>query len=63
MPSFFYEEMAMNGMSGTRRAADKDLWANEEYAIEQYESGKDRPKPFKTAADLIRDLHGTATED
>jgi len=44
-------------MSKTKNAADDGLWPNEEYAIEQYESGKDRPKFFKTAADLIADLH------
>lgn len=37
--------------------ADDRLWPNEEYAIEQYESGKDKPKRFKTPEDLIKDLH------
>lgn len=37
--------------------ADDRLWPNEEYAIEQYESGKDKPKRFETPEDLIDDLH------
>jgi len=44
-------------MSKTKNAAYGGLWPNEEYAIEQCESGKDRPKFFKTAEDLIADLH------
>ena len=44
-------------MSETKQASDDSLWPNEEDAIEQYESGKDRPKSFETAEALIKDLH------
>jgi len=44
-------------MSKTKNVTDDRLWPNEEYAIEQYESGKDRPKLFETAEELIADLH------
>ena len=30
---------------------------SEEYAIEQYESGKDKPESFETPEALIEDLH------
>ena len=37
--------------------ADDRLWPNEEYAIGQYESGRDEPGGFETPEDLIKDLH------
>ncbi len=43
-------------MSETKQAATDSLWPNEEYAIEQYESGKDKPKSFETPEALIEDL-------
>ena len=44
-------------MRKAKRAAGGELWPNEEYAIEQYESGKDRPRRFKTPEALVEDLH------
>ena len=44
-------------MSETKQASDDDLWPNEEYAIEQYESGKVKTKLFETPEALIEDLH------
>lgn len=44
-------------MSETKQAETDGLWPNEEYAIEQYESGKDKPEPFETPEALIEDLH------
>lgn len=44
-------------MSETKQTASDRLWENEEYAIEQYESGKDKTKTFETADALIEDLH------
>lgn len=44
-------------MSETKQASDDSLWPNEEYAIEQYESGKDTTKLFETPEALIEDLH------
>ena len=43
-------------MSETRQASADSLWPNEEYAIEQYESGKDKPELFETPEALIDDL-------
>jgi len=37
--------------------ADDRLWPNEEYAIGQYESGRDEPRRFENPEDLIKDLH------
>ena len=44
-------------MSETKQAETDVLWPNEEYAIEQYESGKDKPESFETPEALIEDLH------
>ncbi len=45
-------------MSKAKQVTDEnDLWPNEEYIVEQYESGADRPKSFKTPEELIADLH------
>lgn len=44
-------------MSKAKQMTNEHLWENEEYAIEQYESGKDRTKSFKTPEELIADLH------
>ena len=44
-------------MQKTKQAADGGLWPNEEYAIEQYESGRDEPKRFKTPEATVEDLH------
>ena len=44
-------------MSETKQASDDELWPNEEYAIEQYESGKDKTKLFETPEALIEYLH------
>ena len=44
-------------MSKAKQVAGDNLWPNEEDAIEQYESGKDKPKSFKTPEELIADLH------
>ncbi len=33
--------------------SDEYLWPNEEYAIEQFESGKDKPKFFKTVEEPV----------
>jgi|CryGeyDrversion2_4_1046615.scaffolds.fasta_scaffold64134_1 hypothetical protein len=46
-------------MSKAKQVTNDNLWPNEEYAIEQYESGKDKPKMFKTPEELIADLHKT----
>ena len=44
-------------MSETKQAPADSLWPNEEYAIEQYESGKDKPKSFEAPKALPEDLH------
>lgn len=44
-------------MSETKQAETDVLWPNEEHAIEQYESGKDKPESFETPEVLIEDLH------
>ncbi len=44
-------------MSKAKQVTDENLWPNEENAIDQYESGKDKPKSFKTPEELIADLH------
>ncbi len=36
---------------------DDDLTSNEEKAIEQYESGNEALKTYKTPQELIEDLH------
>ena len=43
-------------MSETKKTSADSLWPDEEYAIEQYESGKDKTKLFETPEALIEDL-------
>ncbi len=52
-------KMAISKDMQKQAASDEDLWPDEEYAIEQYESGKDKPKMFNTPEELIEDLHKT----
>ena len=44
-------------MSKSKQVTGENLWPNEEHAIKQYETGKDKPKRFHTAEELIQDLH------
>lgn len=40
-----------------KQTDDESLWPDEEKAIEQYESGNEKLKTYKTPQELIADLH------
>jgi hypothetical protein len=48
----------MEQSKNMQKQTDNDnLWPDEEKAIEQYESGNEKPKTYKTPQELIADLH------